>query len=132
MKSRRTTIHSIARLIVTVSEQWSGAELKNTLETIGEWIVHNGLSRHVPAIHQEVEKLLLEKGGKVSVEVTSARALDDASKKTLLSLLSQLLGKEAVPHYKEHPGVVGGVRAQTDTYLIRASVADALQQLVRE
>ena len=129
MKNRRSTIHSIARLIVDVAERWSGAELKEQLETIAQWIARNGLVRHVPAIHQEVEKLLLEKGGKVSVEVTSARALDDASKKILLPLLSQLLGKEAVVHYKENPTVVGGVRAQTDTHLIRASVADALGQL---
>ncbi|MBI5135283.1 F0F1 ATP synthase subunit delta [Candidatus Uhrbacteria bacterium] len=130
MKNRRATIHSIARLIVDVSEKWSGSELKQTLETIGEWLYRNGLGRHLPMIHAEVEKLILEKNGKVRVEVSSARSLGEASKKILAPLLAQLLGKEVVPQYKEQPNVVGGVRAQTDTHLIRASVADALGQLV--
>lgn len=130
MKNRRSTIHSIARIIVEVSEQWSGAELKETLETIGEWIARNSLSRHLPSIQQEVETILLEKAGKVAVQVTSARALDEAAKKNLVPLLTTLLGKEAICQYQEDPTVVGGVRAQTDTHLISASVADALQQLV--
>jgi len=130
MKNRRSTIHSIARLIVEVSEQWSGGELNKTLETIGEWISRHGLSRHVPTIQEEVEKILLEKKGAVSVQVRSARPLDESTKKNLVPLLTNLLGKEAVCNYQEDPTVVGGVRAQTDTHLIRASVADALQQIV--
>lgn len=131
MKNRRSTINSIARLIVDVSERQSGTHLKESLDTIAEWIMRNRIARHLPAIQEGVEKLLLEQKGLVPVQVRSARPLDEAAKKILVPLFKQLLGKDPMCHYQEDLTVVGGVRAQTDTHLIRASVADALEQLAR-
>ena len=46
---------------------------------------------------------------RVHVEVTVARALDDATEERVTARLSRLLGRAAIPHFRVHPEILGGV-----------------------
>lgn len=54
-------------------------------------------------------ELLDEHRGRVHVEVTVARALDGAAQKSVAGRLSRLLGRTAIPHFRVHPEILGGV-----------------------
>ncbi len=54
-------------------------------------------------------ELLDEHRKRVHVEVTVARALDDAAKGSVGARLSRLLGRTAIPHFRVHPEILGGV-----------------------
>ena len=54
-------------------------------------------------------ELLDEHRKRVHVEVTVARALDDASAGRVTDRLSRLLGRTAIPHFRIHPEILGGV-----------------------
>lgn len=54
-------------------------------------------------------ELLDEHRKRVHVEVTVARALDDATKGSVGVRLSRLLGRTAIPHFRVHPEILGGV-----------------------
>ena len=54
-------------------------------------------------------ELLDEHRNRVHVEVTVARSLDDAARDTVAGRLSRLLGRTAIPHFRVHPEILGGV-----------------------
>lgn len=54
-------------------------------------------------------ELLDEHHGRVHVEVTVARALDGAARKSVAGRLSRLLGRTTIPHFRVHPEILGGV-----------------------
>ena len=54
-------------------------------------------------------ELLDEHRKRVHVEVTVARALDKAARERVAEGLSQLLGRTAIPHFRVHPQILGGV-----------------------
>lgn len=54
-------------------------------------------------------ELLDEHHRRVHVEVTVARTLDGAAQGSVAGRLSQLLGRTAIPHFRVHPEILGGV-----------------------
>lgn len=54
-------------------------------------------------------ELLDEHHKRVHVEVTVARALDDTAQTSVAGQLSRLLGRTAIPHFRVHPEILGGV-----------------------
>ncbi len=58
-------------------------------------------------------QLVDEHRKRVHVEVTVARALDDAARKAVADRLSRLLGRTAIPHFRVHPEILGGVVVRT-------------------
>jgi F-type H+-transporting ATPase subunit delta len=65
--------------------------------------------RLLPFIAREYHALVDEHLGRLHVEVSVARKLDDATIGELSGRLSELLGKEAVPHVRVKPELLGGV-----------------------
>ena len=54
-------------------------------------------------------ELLVAHHGRIHVEGTVARALGGGARKSVAGRLSQLLGRTAIPHFRVHPEILGGV-----------------------
>ncbi len=85
-------------------------------------------------IGQEFHALLDEHLGRAHVTVTLAKTLDAEAMEGLARRLSVLLGKEAIPHVRVKPAILGGVHLKTgDTVYdgtLRRRIKQLRQQLV--
>ena len=85
-------------------------------------------------IGEEFHSLLDEHLGRAHVTVTLAKQLDAEAMEGLAQKLSVLLGKEAIPHVRVKPAILGGVHLKTgDTVYdgtLRRRIKQLRQQLV--
>ena len=72
-------------------------------------------------------ELLDEHRKRVHVEVTVARALDDATEERVAGQLSRLLGRTAIPHFRVHPEILGGVVARAGDTVYDGSLKRRLE-----
>ena len=69
--------------------------------------------------------------GREHVEVTLARAADPATEKMIATKLSGLLGKEAIPHFRVKPEIIGGLVVRTSDTIYDGSVRRRLDGMRR-
>ncbi len=69
--------------------------------------------------------------GREHVEVTLARAADQATEKMIATNLSALLGKEAIPHFRIKPEIIGGLVVRTSDTIYDGSVRRRLDGMRR-
>ena len=72
-------------------------------------------------------QLLDEHRKRIHVEVTVARPLDDPTKESVADRLSQLLGRTAIPHFRVHPEILGGVVVRAGDTVFDGSLARRLE-----
>lgn len=72
-------------------------------------------------------ELLDEHHGRVHVEVAVARALDGPARKGVADKLSRLLGRTAIPHFRIHPEILGGVVARAGDTVYDGSLRRRLE-----
>ncbi len=82
-------------------------------------------------ISRQYHKLLDAHLNREHVEVTLARQADDATEKMIASKLSGVLGKEAIPHFRVKPDIIGGLIVRTDTSIYDGSVRRRLDDMRR-
>ena len=70
--------------------------------------------------------------GREHVEVTLARAADPATEKMIATKLSGLLGKEAIPHFRVKPEIIGGLVVRTSDTIYDGSVRRRLDGMRRK
>jgi F-type H+-transporting ATPase subunit delta len=87
------------------------------------------LLRHIST---EFHLLLDERMGREHVQVTIASAFDDAARQDLTDRLSAVLGKEAIPHIRVQPEILGGVVVRTGDTIYDGSVRRRLDGLRRQ
>jgi F-type H+-transporting ATPase subunit delta len=66
------------------------------------------------------------------VEVTLARAADAATEKLIATRLSSVLGKEAIPHFRVKPEIIGGLVVRTSDTIYDGSVRRRLEGMRRQ
>jgi F-type H+-transporting ATPase subunit delta len=66
------------------------------------------------------------------VEVTLARAADPATEKLIATRLSSVLGKEAIPHFRVKPEIIGGLVVRTSDTIYDGSVRRRLEGMRRQ
>lgn len=72
-------------------------------------VVRRGRQGLLEGIAEEYLKLVDVKFNRVHASVTLARESDPALQKEIGTRLSAVLGKEVIPHFREDPGILGGV-----------------------
>jgi len=82
-------------------------------------------------IAREYRALNDERLGREHVEVTVAREFDDDTRRMIAARLSRLLGKEAIPHVRVRPSILGGLVVRTGDTIYDASVRRRLEGLRR-
>lgn len=94
--------------------------------------IEKGRQRLLRGIAREFRALVDEHENRVHVEVTLARPLDDDTVDRMVGHLSDLLGKEAVPHVRVKPEIVGGVVLRTGDTIYDGSLRRRLKQMRRQ
>jgi F-type H+-transporting ATPase subunit delta len=80
----------------------------------------------------EFQTMVDEHEGRTHVEVTVARAVDDATQEMLATRLSGLLSKRAIPHMRVRPEILGGVVVRTGDTIYDGSVRRRLEGMRRQ
>jgi F-type H+-transporting ATPase subunit delta len=88
--------------------------------------------RLLGSIAEAFHALLDEHLGRIHVTVTVARALDPAVVEELSGRLSALLGREAIPHLRVKPGILGGVHLKTGDTVYDGTLRRRMKQLKRQ
>lgn len=66
------------------------------------------------------------------VEVTLARSADPATEKLIATKLSSVLGKEAIPHFRVKPEIIGGLVVRTTDTIYDGSIRRRLDGMRRQ
>ena len=82
-------------------------------------------------ISAEYLLLLDDHLGREHVEVTVARPLDDTTANVVSERLSKMLGKQAIPHIRVKPEILGGLIVRTGDMIHDRSVRRRLEDLRR-
>jgi len=88
--------------------------------------------RLLTGIGDEFHALLDEHLGRTHVTVTVARALDEGAMGELSEKLSALLGKEAIPHVRVKPGILGGVHLKAGDTVYDGTLSRRIKQLRKQ
>ncbi|MEQ1856846.1 MAG: ATP synthase F1 subunit delta [Longimicrobiales bacterium] len=83
-------------------------------------------------ISRQYNTLLDAHLGREHVEVTLAREADDATEKLIASKLTGVLGKEAIPHFRVKPEIIGGLMVRTGNTIYDGSVRRRLDDMRRQ
>ena len=84
---------------------------------------------HLEMIETAFTQLVHEQWGRVEVNVTTAKPLDDAAREAISNRLKDALGKDPVMHTAVNPDLIGGVTLRIGDQLIDGSVATQLKRL---
>ncbi len=87
--------------------------------------------RLLRAIAQQYHALLDAHMGREHVQVTVARPVDDATRRVITERLSAALGKEAIPHVRVQPEIIGGLVVRTGDTIYDGSVRRRLETMKR-
>ncbi len=83
-------------------------------------------------IGEEFHSLLDEHLGRAHVTVTLAKKLDAEAMEGLAQKLSVLLGKEAIPHVRVKPAILGGVHLKTGDTVYDGTLRRRIKQLRKQ
>jgi F-type H+-transporting ATPase subunit delta len=83
-------------------------------------------------ISRQYDALQDEHLGREHVDVTLARAADDATEKVIAERLSRVLGKEAIPHFRVKPEIIGGLVVRTKDTIFDGSIRRRLDGMRRK
>jgi len=95
-------------------------------------VVDKRRQRLLPEIASEYRALLDSRLGRTQVEIQVARPLGDEEKAELSSELSRILGKEAIPHVRVRPELIGGLIFRSGDTIFDGSVRRRLQRMRRQ
>ena len=82
-------------------------------------------------LSDEYSLLLAHHMGREHVEVTVARPLDDTTANVVSEQLSKMLGRQAIPHIRVKPEILGGLVVRTGDMIYDGSVRRRLEGLRR-
>lgn len=82
-------------------------------------------------IASEYHALLDERMGREHVQVTVARPLDDTTRQVITNRLSSVLGKQAIPHIRVQPEILGGLVVRTGDTIYDGSIRRRLEGMRR-
>jgi F-type H+-transporting ATPase subunit delta len=69
--------------------------------------------------------------GREHVEVTLARSADEGTEKIVSTRLSEVLGKQAIPHFRVKPEIIGGLVVRTGDTIYDGSIRRRLDGMRR-
>ena len=88
--------------------------------------------RFLGLIGEEFHALLDEHMGRTHVTVTVAHELDQVTMDALSGKLSELLGREAIPHVRVKPAILGGILLRTGDTVYDGTLRSRIKQLRRQ
>ncbi len=95
-------------------------------------VIKRGRQGVIPAIARQYLELLDVKFDRVHASVAMARTPDQALREAVRKSLSEVLGKEVIAHYREDPGILGGVIVRIGDRVMDGSLRRRLKILRRQ
>jgi F-type H+-transporting ATPase subunit delta len=95
-------------------------------------VIKRGRQGIIPAIARQYLELLDVKFGRVHASVAMARTPDQALREAVRKSLSEVLGKEVIAHYREDPGILGGVIVRIGDRVMDGSLRRRLKILRKQ
>jgi F-type H+-transporting ATPase subunit delta len=86
----------------------------------------------IPAVADELERLIRESRGITEATVTVARPVDEQERREIAQRLGTLLGKQVVIHTEVDESIIGGIVIRIGDQLMDASVAGRFERLRQE
>lgn len=83
-------------------------------------------------ISRQYDALLDEHMGREHVDVTLARDASDETQRVIAERLSKVLGKQAIPHYRVKPEIIGGLIVRTKDTIFDGSIRRRLEGMRRK
>jgi F-type H+-transporting ATPase subunit delta len=114
-----------------VKKAFGGALPKNVVNFVLVTI-DKRRQRLLREISRQYNALVDEHLNREHVEVTLARATDPATEKLIATKLSAMLGKEAIPHFRVKPEIIGGLVVRTTDTIYDGSVRRRLDGMRRQ
>jgi len=95
-------------------------------------VIKRGRQGIIPTIARQYLELLDVKFNRVHASVAMARTPDQALQDAVRKSLSEVLGKEVITHYREDPGILGGVIVRVGDRVMDGSLRRRLKVLRRQ
>ena len=116
---RKGVVHELAKKLGVSTEVRAAAEI----------LVDENRTQILPALAEEMRRLVDVEAGRVEARVTSARPLDAAAQDALRAALSRRVGSEVVLALEVDPTLIGGVVARVGDMLFDGSIRTQLENL---
>ena len=107
----------------------AGGKVPDVLKNLANTLIENQRATLLPFISEHFERLQREHDGVVKALITSAFALSDADKTSLVEALAKRYGKRVEAEVKVDASLLGGARIQVGDDVIHASVRDTLDKM---
>ena len=107
----------------------AGGNVPDPLKNLANTLIENQRATLLPFIGEHFERLQREHDGVVKALITSAFALSDADKASLVDALARKYGKRIEAEVKVDASLIGGARVQVGDDVIHASVRDTLDKM---
>lgn len=124
-----TPIHPRAERKAVVHELAQRLGISTEVRAVAEILVDENRTQLLPALRDEMRRLVDAEAGRVEAHVTSARPLDAAAQEQLRRALSQRVGSEVVLALEVDPTLIGGVVARVGDLLFDGSIRTQLETL---
>lgn len=95
-------------------------------------VVDRRRQRLIRKMAREYWELLDQHAGRAHVEVSVARPMGDEETAQVRERLSSILGKEAIPHVRVKPELIGGIAFRSGDTIFDGSVRRRLQTMRRQ
>ena len=102
---------------------------KDVIQEAAAWLVANKRVRQADYFVNDIAKYLQQQGY-LYARVSSAYELDTKTKADIMNYLCELGPKQVEVEYELDPGLIGGIKIQTPTAKLDASVRMKLDRLV--
>ena len=107
----------------------AGGNVPDALKNLVNTLVENQRATLLPFVSEHFERLQREHEGVVRALITSAFALSDADKASLVDGLTRKYGKRVEADVIVDASLLGGARVQVGDVVIHASVRDTLDRM---
>jgi F-type H+-transporting ATPase subunit delta len=124
-----TPVHPRAERKGVVHELAQRLGVSPAVRAVAEILVDESRTQLLPALGEEMRRLVDAEAGRVEARVTCARPLDAAAQTQLREALAQRVGSEVVLALEVDPTLIGGVVARVGDLLFDGSIRTQLENL---
>ncbi len=107
----------------------AGGNVPEVLKNLANALIESQRATLLPYISEHFERLQRDHDGVVKAVITSAFALSDADKASLIDGLAKKYGKKVDAEVRIDASLIGGARIQVGDDVIHASVRDTLDKM---
>ena len=107
----------------------AGGSVPEVLKNLANALIESQRATLLPYISEHFERLRRDHDGVVKAVITSAFALSDADKASLIDGLAKKYGKKVDAEVRVDASLIGGARIQVGDDVIHASVRDTLDKM---